>query len=676
MSTINLRYDQLLREIWNKIEIEKGSTLRDYLNLLNNSMIDGTKTIKISFDVNKDQAYTHLGKDHLTRRIVLGGLLVKQIALMQDRYTSKKAIKDNYGKIVMTIIGLDYHEMAHNLFTDMVSDLIINYPQIQYRGFLHILFNMVEDVVIEILIDKLFQLKFTNKTRPAVYFYHLKQALFAKQAENYEDKGTVDDFINYLLLVLRCGKDKVKGTNAIYEKYVDGFRPLLQAALRTVNATERLKKVIELGEWMIANIEELKFTMPTPRERRSGSLKDLEDTTDTGFGKGTLPPGDFRESDGKLDDSKPTDETPTAESSKPGEKTDTPSAGEGKSVKDSDKEDDTLSESKEKSEKGGKDDGSEAKEAEKTLSDLTDKLDEEIDELIEADESSILNTDLHEWVYAKDEFDINHEVVDILDNQIHEFSEEINTVANLLKLIKSRTKARYIGHYSSGKLDVKKVMSNKMHETPSTKVFKQKHGTSKANDLAIWLVGDNSGSMGGDKSTLCNQAMLVLAQACDWAGIPFCASVFTKTCDDPAGVSITIVEKKFEDNFDETKPYFAINDSRLKRYVSSEKDIPLFRGNSEEVNLYYIWQEFRKVKHDSKLLIVMCDGETTGSESTLRTVIDSIEKDGIGVIGVGIQCRAVRELYPKSKLFSTTQEIKENLPQFLIDTLTEYMLNN
>ena len=576
----------------------------------------------------------------------------------------------------MTIIGLDYHEMAHNLFTDMVSDLIINYPQIQYRGFLHILFNMVEDVVIEILIDKLFQLKFTNKTRPAVYFYHLKQALFAKQAENYEDKGTVDDFINYLLLVLRCGKDKVKGTNAIYEKYVDGFRPLLQAALRTVNATERLKKVIELGEWMIANIEELKFTMPTPRERRSGSLKDLEDTTDTGFGKGTLPPGDFRESDGKLDDSKPTDETPTAESSKPGEKTDTPSAGEGKSTKDSDKEDDALSESKEKSEKGGKDDDSEAKEAEKALSDLTDKLDEEIDELIEADESSILNTDLHEWVYAKDEFEIDNTVVDILDNQIHEFSEEINTVANLLKLIKSRTKARYIGHYSSGKLDVKKVMSNKMHETPSTKVFKQKHGTSKANDLAIWLVGDNSGSMGGDKSTLCNQAMLVLAQACDWAGIPFCASVFTKTCDDPAGVSITIVEKKFEDNFDETKPYFAINDSRLKRYVSSEKDIPLFRGNSEEVNLYYIWQEFRKVKHDSKLLIVMCDGETTGSESTLRTVIDSIEKDGIGVIGVGIQCRAVRELYPKSKLFSTTQEIKENLPQFLIDTLTEYMLNN
>lgn len=671
-----MRYDQLLREIWNKIEIEKGSTLRDYLNLLNNSMLDGTKTIKLSFDVNKNQAYTHLGKDHRTRRIMLGGLLVKEIAGMQDKYTSKKAIKDNYGKIVMTIIGLDYHEMAHNLFTDMVSDLIINYPQIQYRGFLHILFNMVEDVVIEILIDKLFQLKFANKTRPAVYFYHLKQALFAKQAENYEDKGTVDDFINYLLLVLRCGKDKVKGTNAIYEKYVDGFRPLLQAALRTVNATERLKKVIELGEWMIANIEELKFTMPTPRERRSGSLKDLEDTTDTGFGKGTLPPGDFGEPGGKSDDPKPTDKTLPAESSKPGEKTDTPSAGEGKSVKDPDKEDDALSESKEKSEKGGKDYDSEAKEAEKALSDLTDKLDEEIDELIEADESSILNTDLHEWVYAKDEFEIDNTVVDILDNQIHEFSEEINTVANLLKLIKSRTKARYIGHYSSGKLDVKKVMSNKMHETPSTKVFKQKHGTRKANDLAIWLVGDNSGSMSGEKSTLCNQAMLVLAQACDWAGIPFCASVFTKTEDYSTGVSVTVVEKKFEDDFTEMKPYFAINDSYLKRYVSAEKEIPLFRGNSEEVNLYYIWQEFRKVKHDSKLLIVMCDGETTGSKNTLRTVIDSIETDGIGVIGVGIQCRAVRELYPKSKLFSTTTEIKENLPQFLIDTLTEYMLNN
>ena len=159
MPRINMRYDQLLREIWNKIEIEKGSTLRDYLNLLNNSMLDGTKTIKLSFDVNKNQAYTHLGKDHRTRRIMLGGLLVKEIAGMQDKYTSKEAIKDNYGKIVMTIIGLNYHEMGHNLFTDLVSDLIINYPQIQYRGFLHILFNVIEDVVIEILIDKLIQKK-------------------------------------------------------------------------------------------------------------------------------------------------------------------------------------------------------------------------------------------------------------------------------------------------------------------------------------------------------------------------------------------------------------------------------------------------------------------------------------------------------------------------------------
>ena len=669
MSTINLRFDQLLREIWGKIEIEKGITLRDYLNLLNNSMIDGTKTIKTSFDVNKNQAYTHLGKDLLTRRIIIGGLLVKLIALMQDRYTSKKAIKDNYGKIVMTIIGLDYHEMAHNLFTDMVSDLIINYPLAQYRGFLHTLFNIIEDVVIEILIDKLFQKKFPNKIRPAIYFYHLKKALFAEQAASYEDDGSVSSFINYLLLVLRCGKEKVKGINAIYEKYADGFRPLLRAALTTINATERLKKIIELGEWMIANIEELEFAVSEPREKRSGSMKGLKDKDDSGFGKGTMTselPEDFEDEADTLS-SKIKTEEPSSASEKP----ETSPEGKEKEIEDT-----TVEEDETKEEDKKREEGDEEKEAEKALSDLSDKLDEEINELIEVDEDSVLDTDLHEWVYAKDEFDIDNAVVNILDEQIHEFSEEINTVANLLKLIKSRTKAKYIGHYSSGKLDIKKVMSNKMHNVPSTKVFKQKHGTKKANDLAIWLVGDNSGSMANEKSTLCNQAMLVLAQACDWAGIPFCSSVFTKTYDDDEGISVTVIEKKFEDDFNITKPYFAINDSRLKRYVSSEKSIPLFRGNSEEVNLYYIWQEFRKVKHETKLLIVMCDGATTGSEITLRNVINSIEQDGIGVIGIGIKCHAVEELYPKSKLFSTTTEIKEDLPQFLIDTLTEYMLNN
>lgn len=649
--SFNKRWDQLLREIWQKVQIEAGYPLKDYLFTINNSMIDGSKEIKLSFDVFKDAAYTHLQKDRLTRRIMLGGQLIKNICGLPDRFTSKAKVKEYFSEILMTFIGLDYHEMAHNLFTDMVSTKIANYPKFIYRSFLHTLFNIIEDVVIEVLIDELFKTKFPSKTRPKVYFYHLKKHLFVPQADTYEDDGSIPSFINYLLLVLRLGKDKVKGSNEIYEKYVDGFKPLLIKALTTVDATERLNRVVELGEWMINNIKELDFTEVTimETEKRSGTMSSSKKGKIKGeMGEGTMAPMTGDSVKGSLE--------------KIGEKM------EGR-LGSSEKE---TTEAKEEKATTDKDSDSEGAEALDNIDTITE---EGMKDLLEADDSDLIETDLHEWIQAKEEFDIDESVLDILDTQIHEFDDEINEVANLLKLIKDRTKPRRVGWFSSGHLNVRKHMNNQLHNIPSIKTFERKESRGKATDLAVWLVGDVSGSMNGIKSVLCSQAMLVLAQPCDWANIPFCSSVFTKTYDGNSGVSITITLKDFNENFESSKKYFAITNSELKKYVKSEKDIPLFSGNSEEVNLYYIWQEFRKLHHETKLLIVMCDGETTGSKRDLRNVINAIEKDGIGVIGIGIQCDTVGELYPKSKLFRSTTELKSGLPQFLIDTLTEYMLN-
>ena len=70
--------------------------------------------------------------------------------------------------------------------------------------------------------------------------------------------------------------------------------------------------------------------------------------------------------------------------------------------------------------------------------------------------------------------------------------------------------------------------------------------------------------------------------------------------------------------------------------------------------------------------MVLCDGATTGSRDSLKRIIRQIEDDGIIVIGLGIMCSEVANIYPRHKLFASMEELERELPQYLIDTLSEY----
>ena len=162
-------------------------------------------------------------------------------------------------------------------------------------------------------------------------------------------------------------------------------------------------------------------------------------------------------------------------------------------------------------------------------------------------------------------------------------------------------------------------------------------------------------------------------EACDWCNIPFEVNAFTKTSDSWSGISITITEKAFEDSFENSKPYFAINDSDLIGGLQSHITIPTFHGNSEEVNIYYIGEKFKRVKHKTKLMFVLCDGMTTGSRNELREVITRLEADyGIIVVGIGVLDNGVIGTYHHTKVFNTMEELETELAPYLIDTLGKY----
>lgn len=597
--------------------------MRDKLRRKNNRLASFDFNVAMSYDPNGNSAYTMPEKKLKYYRIVIGGRMIQSIASLPDEFKDKEEIKEHFQDILYAFYGLDYHEIGHLLFTDMLDTSIIEYPYVKYRGFLHILFNTMEDPIVEASMIYEFKEKFPFEINPKQFFDFMIRQIFLPQCAEYEDDGSVESFLHYLLLVLRCGKKAIPNTNAVWEKYQEGFYPLIKDILYEPNATERVHKTITLGEWIINNIKEFNWELPEPPEPKKLS------------GKGI--PGTHTKSATavKSEDKGSVEEKATEDSS-----TDTES----------------------------KEDEEEPPELDETCPDFSDSFND-ISE----------GADNHEWVIAKEEFDFQKDkddetLLNKINSTIDEQEELILQISKFLNLFHSRIAPRNLSGFNRGKLDLKRAIQNDMQGKCDTTIFKHKVPLGESPDLAVTLVCDNSGSMSGTKSEICFQAALALAQSCEWSSIPFECLAFTKTYDGSEGTCITIKIKDFDDTFESSKPYFAINDSSLVRKLTSALYVPTFRGNSEEVNLYYIWKKLIDVKHKTKLVFVLCDGETTGSSEDLKSVVKNMEADGIVVVGIGICDSSVKNSYGTYKCFGSTEELEKDLAPYLIDTLSKYAI--
>lgn len=643
-----IRITKFLGTIYQYYEISTGVPMRDHIFTLNNVLIGPGKKIKVTFDTRGSGAYTSLERgDPTTRRVVLGGGLVKRIAGLPDTITDKGVMKTLFSPSIKAIMGVNLHEMGHNLYTDMVSRDIVEYRDASKIGILHSLFNIIEDYVVEESMVLYYKKNRPYDISPRRFFDFMIKSIFEPQAEEYKDTGAnVGNFMQYLLLLLRCGKSAIKNTNAVFEAHKAEFVPRLQTVLMTSDATERLKATVALGEWMFENIPEIKWEMEEPpkEERKSGSMPAAGGMPASG---GTVKAEGL---DRKLGSP---EETGKAE--------DTEDGG-GKPEEGGDD-----GEEKEKEKEGG---GSEDEEEDKSAPMPDFEADDEITDEVFNDE--IHDGDDHEFVIAKDEYTYDGALIGELDEELEKVSPAAQDVSKFLTLFKGRTRPRMQEGFTKGKVNLRRAMQDEMRDGCDLKLFKQPVRKGRDTDAAFWLLGDNSGSMSGSKSRVCAKGILTMAQACDWAKVPFCASCFTKTCDSYTGTCITIIEKDFEDEFEKAKPYFGINSSSTIDRLHSDKYIPTFAGNSEEINLFYIWKRFQRVNHKTKILMVLCDGATTGSRDSLKRIIRQIEDDGIIVIGLGIMCSEVANIYPKHKLFGSMEELERELPQYLIDTLSEY----
>ena len=638
-----------------------SSDIREKLKTLIALISDPSQIINLSFETDASGTWISVdGKRKDKLRIHLGGQDVKKMSGMPNSFVSKASMlgimKTLTKHVYLTFWGLTCHELGHAKYTDMKSTEISLYPEAKYRGFMHKTFNILEDIVIEYSMEMFFKKEHPYDTNPRVYFNFIVKSTFEPQGNEYEDDKTQNGFLNYLLLTLRIGEKKIKNRCEIFDKYRDGLLPLIKDVLREPDGTQRIHKTVILCEWIIKNITEFSWEMPEPKE--SEKISGRTAGTPIGGSPSSAPVS------GKKGPSA------FAPSETPG--TDKEGADAGEEEEEGEEEDEKEPEKDEvetEEEKGKEEEDEEDEEEEHSDASVDSSLSDDVYDTVFND--VIRDGDDHEWVIAKDEYEIiDSALLDEIDKILERQADLARSVSDYFTLFQGRVKPRMTEGMTSGRLSPRRAIRDEIENSHSLHLFKRPLPRGKSVDAAFYLLIDQSGSMDTQKAKTATEASLTLAQACDWSNIPFEAACFTKTRDSYDGISITIVEKSFEDSFEESKPYFGLNSKSLIGYLRSQKKIPTFCGNSEEVNIYYIWQKLKKVKHKTKILFVLCDGGTTGSRANLREVVSRMEEeDGIIVIGIGVLSSDVVGIYNHVKVFSTQKELDEGLAAFLVETL-------
>ena len=586
---------------------------------------------------------TKLGKPIF--RMTIGGNMVSKIADLPGTFPNAAVARTYYNPIHWSFVGLFFHEMGHLCYTDMVDDSIIKYKDKDYIGFIHTLFNVLEDVYIE---------KFAlaiNFPITKKYFAYLTQQIFEPKCSSYSDRGDASSLINFLLLKLRCPK-KLTAHNAVFDSVSSTILPMISDILHEPDGKTRITKTISLAEWLIANTS-LDYKMPEP---------DLDKVTSGGVGGvpvGSAPTGKTSPTTPTLSSS---GGTSTSSSTTPP----TPGSNSGGSSNDR---------------------GSDSPRGElpdfTTVKDLEDAAEEEVEDLYDpandllidncSDIDDSFNSTLseadplsHHYLVAKEHFLYTNAIKQAIDERMAKMNPVSMQVIKAIKLFKGQIRPRPTAGFKSGKLHLPTAIKSANSGLPTTDLFSRKVARGQAADLAISILCDNSGSMSGNKSRVCTRAMLALAQACEAVDVPIEVNCFTETC----GINYTIKMKTFEEKFSEAKYYFGITDADVYHKYSYDGDyMPLFHGNEDEVNLYWVWKDLMKnCKHKDKLIFVISDGETCGSSDDLRNLVKQIKASGVKIIGLGIQSRAVSTLYPEYKLFDTVESLN-GLPDFLVDTL-------
>lgn len=237
---------------------------------------------------------------------------------------------------------------------------------------------------------------------------------------------------------------------------------------------------------------------------------------------------------------------------------------------------------------------------------------------------------------------------------------------DLERAISARTRTSWSPGHASGRLH-----SASLARVPagSENVFRRRHETT-SKDVAVTLLVDCSGSMGGGKIHTATQAAYVLSATLERIGIKHEVLAFTTGILPEAAKNLLNAAEHEIGHYSRSEPLV----------------IPIIKGFEERINhdvrTRFGWLPNSKIlrnnvdgecleiaayrllarREEGKVLMVLSDGNPAGGNGEdlrrhLVATVKQIEKSGVSVFGIGIQSNAVESFYPKRAVIQKVSDL-------------------
>jgi len=244
-----------------------------------------------------------------------------------------------------------------------------------------------------------------------------------------------------------------------------------------------------------------------------------------------------------------------------------------------------------------------------------------------------------------------------------------NFAQQVRKLIQIRAKVQTQYGTKKGKLDQSKL-SRICFNAPgfSDKIFKTKI-ENKTLDVAITVLIDMSGSMGGLKAYNALASALLLNEVCSTLTVPIEILGFTDGRDPKSDVSpMMFIYKSFSN--------LKVNTEDLTKYFATSSNF--MSGNPDGENILWAYDRLLKRKEKKRILIVMSDGSPAASKSsyglerfTLKVIKEIEAAKKVSIYGLGLCSKSVCDYYKANSVINDPNEI----PSKLISLIESKVLN-
>lgn len=244
-----------------------------------------------------------------------------------------------------------------------------------------------------------------------------------------------------------------------------------------------------------------------------------------------------------------------------------------------------------------------------------------------------------------------------------------NFAQQVRKLIQIRAKVQTQYGTKKGKLDQSKL-SRICFSAPgfNDKIFKTKI-ENKTLDVAITVLIDMSGSMGGLKAYNALASALLLNEVCSTLTVPIEILGFTDGRHSKLDVSpMMFIYKSFSN--------LKVSTEDLTKYFATSSNF--MAGNPDGENILWAYDRLLKRKEKKKILIVMSDGSPAASKSssglekfTLKVIKEIEEAKKVSIYGLGLCSKSVCDYYKANSVINDPNEI----PSKLISLIESKVLN-